>query len=346
MTERFLRNCWYVAALDHEVARMRTLRRLILDEPVLFYRTTEGMPVALEDRCSHRQAPLSRGIVKGDNIECPYHGMRYGPNGRCVAIPGQETIPDGARVRSYPVIERYRWIWIWMGDPGLADPDLIEDFHWRDDPGWQSKGELLPLKANYRLLVENLCDLTHVPFVHPTSLNETMIDCSDEAPVKTVREGRAVRVDRWEFDVPAPSYFRAMAGMSREDRVDRWLNLVYTPPSFVRLDIGAAPAGRGAADGDRSSYPTTRNLNAITPETASSTHYFWANAINFSLDDASLMEIDFRLVHGAFLEDIDIIEAQQQNMETGSWTRLNIAGDAGGVQAIRILDEAIAAEQG
>ncbi len=221
--------------------------------------------------------------------------MRYGPNGRCVRVPGQEAIPDGARVRSYPVIERYKWIW--MDDPERADSGLIEDFHWRDDPGWQSKGELLSLKANYRLLVENLCDLTHVPFVHPTSLNETMIDSSDGAPVKTAREGRAVRVDRWEFDVPAPSCFRAMAGMSREDRVDRRLNLVYTPPSFVRLDIGAAPAGWRAADGDRSSYPTTRNLNAITPETATSTHYFWANAINFSLEDALLMEIDFRMVH-------------------------------------------------
>ena len=346
MAETFLRNCWYVAALDDEVARMRTLRRLILNEPVVLYRKRSGAPVALEDRCRHRQAPLSKGVVKGDDIECPYHGMRYAPDGRCVRIPSQDAIPDDARVRSWPVAERHGWIWIWMGDPGKADPGLIEDFRWRDDPGWRSKGELLPLKASYRLLVENLCDLTHVPFVHPTSLNETMIARGGETPVTTRRDGSSVAVERWEHDVPAPSYFRAMTGMSREDRVDRWLHLVYTPPAFVRLDIGAAPAGsRGLAD-DRSAHPTVRNLNAITPETERSTHYFWANAINYGLEDRSLMEIDYRMVHEAFLEDIEIIEAQQRNMDLGSFDRLNVAGDAGGVQAIRVLDEAIAAEGG
>jgi len=346
MTERFLKNCWYVAALDHEVARMQALRRTILNEPVVMYRKSDGSAVALEDRCVHRQAPLSMGTVRGDTIQCPYHGMRYGPDGKCVLIPSQDSIPETARVKSYPVVERYKWIWIWMGDPAKADPDLIEDFHWRDDPGWQSKGELLPLKANYRLLVENLCDLTHVPFIHPTSLNETMIDRNEQAPVKTYRDGRSVTVERWEFDQPAPSYFRAMAGMKKDDRVDRWLNLVYTPASFVRLDVGAAPAGRNVRDGDRSGYPTTRNMNAITPETDKTTHYFWANAINYDLEDETLMEIDFRMVHGAFLEDIEIIEAQQENMDLSSYSRLNMQGDAGGVQAMRVLEEAIAAERG
>ena len=321
---------------------MRAMRRVILGEPVVFFRRKDGAAVALEDRCAHRQAPLSRGIVRGDVIQCPYHGMRYGPDGKCVRIPSQDSIPPEARVRSYPVAERYGWIWIWMGDPALCSPGLIEDFHWRDDPGWQSKGERLTLRANYRLLVENLCDLTHLPFVHPTSLADTMINRGEESRIRTRRDGREVTVERWEYDVPAPPYFRALAGMS--DHVDRWLHLVYTPPAFVRLDIGAAPASSPGLQTDRSRFPTARNLNAITPETANSTHYFWANAINYGSDDPTLMEIDFRMVHEAFLEDLEIIEAQQENMNLLPFVRLNLSGDAGGVQAIRVLDEAISAE--
>ena len=297
---------------------MQALRRLILNEPVVMYRKRDGSAVALEDRCAHRQAPLSKGQVRGDNIQCPYHGMRYGPDGKCVLIPSQDSVPDTARVKAYPVVERHKWIWIWIGDPALADPDLIEDFHWRDDPGWQSKGELLPLKANYRLLVENLCDLTHVPFIHPTSLNETMIDRNEQAPVKTTRDGSSVTVERWEFDQPAPSYFRAMAGMKRADRVDRWLNLVYTPASFVRLDIGAAPAGQGAQDGDRSAFPTVRNMNAITPETDKTTHYFWAQAHDFRTDEPWITDLLVANVHEAFLEDLEIIALQQENIDSGT----------------------------
>ena len=217
----FLMNCWYVAAWDHELLDGKILARTLLNKPVVLFRGESGKYVALDDRCCHRAAPLSMGRLEGDCIRCMYHGLKFDDSGTCVEIPGQDRIPPTFTVYSYPIEERNHLIWIWMGDPALADPDLIEDFHWRDDPGWQSKGELLPLKANYRLLVENLCDLTHVPFIHPTSLNETMIDRNEQAPVKTTRDGSSVTVERWEFDQPAPSYFRAMAGMKRDDRVDR-----------------------------------------------------------------------------------------------------------------------------
>ena len=123
----FLRNCWYVAAWDHEVTRMNLLRRVLLDEPVVFYRTEDGRPVALADRCCHRHAPLSRGRLRGDALECPYHGFTYDPSGACILVPGQANIPPGARVRSYPVVERYNLVFIWTGDPDKADPKLILD---------------------------------------------------------------------------------------------------------------------------------------------------------------------------------------------------------------------------
>ncbi len=171
----FLRNGWYVAAWDHEVTRQNMLRRTLLGEPVVFYRTEDGRPVALEDRCCHRHAPLSRGRLVGNAVECPYHGFTYDPSGACIAIPGQAAIPPGARVRSFPVVERYHWIWIWMGDAALANPDTIEDFHWMDDPQWRFAGERLELPGNYVLLVENLLDLSHLSFVHPTTLGTDKI---------------------------------------------------------------------------------------------------------------------------------------------------------------------------
>jgi len=339
----FVRNCWYVAAWGSEIGRLALLRRILLGEPVVLYRRTDGRVVGLEDRCCHRHAPLSAGRVRGDNVECGYHGFTYDPSGRCIRIPAQETIPPNARVRSYPVVERHRLAWIWMGEPGAADESLIEDFHWLDDPAWRFQGERLSLEGNYLLLVENLCDLTHLPFVHSSSLGGTAITPENG---QSRREGNAVTVERWAENVPAPSYFRAIAGFSREARVDRWMHLVFTPPAFVRLDIGAAEAGSGARKGDRSRAVTTRNLNAITPETERRSHYFWAQAQNFGLDDPSIAELDFRMTHGAFLEDMKMIAGQQANLDLApDAPRVNIATDSAGVQARRVVEALIAAEQ-
>src|SRR5258708_1540613 len=131
----FLRNYWSVAAYDHEIGR-RPLGRIILGEPIVFYRLEAGTPVALEDRCAHRHLPLSMGTLVGDVLQCHYHGLRYDKTGTCVRVPGQDTIPRSARVKSYPVVERYHWLWLWIGDPALADPHKIPDFHWFDDANW------------------------------------------------------------------------------------------------------------------------------------------------------------------------------------------------------------------
>ena len=118
----FIKNCWYVAAWDVEVPEDKMLARTLLAEPILFYRTTAGRVVALEDRCCHRAAPLHLGRKEGDDVRCMYHGLKFAPNGACVEIPGQATIPTKTCVRSYPVVERNRLVWIWMGEPSKADP--------------------------------------------------------------------------------------------------------------------------------------------------------------------------------------------------------------------------------
>jgi phenylpropionate dioxygenase-like ring-hydroxylating dioxygenase large terminal subunit len=338
----FLRNCWYVAAWDHEVTRMNLLRRILLEEPVVFYRTEDGRPVALADRCCHRHAPLSRGKLRGDALECPYHGFTYDPSGACILVPGQSTIPPGARVRSYPVVERYHWLWIWMGDPALADPAAIEDFHWMDDPAWRFAGERLELQANYVLLVENLLDLSHLSYVHPTTLGTDKVA---QTPMKAERFERGVRVTRWVMDSPPPPFFQRAGGIAPEQHVDRWQIVDWTAPAFVRLDIGCAPTGTGAREGDRSRGISMRNLNAITPETPRTTHYFWAQAHNFGLDKKWLTDLIFENVHTAFQEDVGIIGAQQQNIDAGGAPpRIDMNHDAGGIAARRMLEAMIADE--
>ena len=338
----FLRNCWYVAAWDHEVTHMNLLRRILLDEPVVFYRTEDGRPVALADRCCHRHAPLSRGRLRGDALECPYHGFTYDPSGACIAVPGQANIPPGARVRSYPVVERHHWLWIWMGDPALADPASIEDFHWIDDPAWRSAGERLELQANYVLLVENLLDLSHLSYVHPTTLGTDKVA---QTPMKAERLERGVRVTRWVMDSPPPPFFQRAGGFAADQHVDRWQIIDWSPPAFVRLDVGCALTGTGAREGDRSHGISMRNLNAITPETERTTHYFWAQAHNFGLDKPWLTDLIFQNVHTAFLEDLAIIGAQQANLELGAVPpRIDMNHDAGGIAARRMLESLIADE--
>ena len=109
----YLTNRWYVAAWAEEIGDA-PLARMIMDKPIVFYRTAGGVPVALADRCCHRALPLSMGQVIGDEIRCGYHGLRFDATGQCVDVPGQSTIPPDARVASYPVVERHRMVWIWM----------------------------------------------------------------------------------------------------------------------------------------------------------------------------------------------------------------------------------------
>src|SRR6187401_3606755 len=144
----FLKNYWYVAASTPEIGR-KPFRRIIMNEPVMMYRTGDGTPVALEDRCPHRRLPLSMGkLVSDDVIQCHYHGLRFDRTGACVRVPGQDMIPATARIKTYPVVDRYKWLWIWMGDPALADPAKIPDYHWFDDPSWGAKSDYLYAQCN------------------------------------------------------------------------------------------------------------------------------------------------------------------------------------------------------
>lgn len=139
LSQRFIHQSWYVAAWDHEVTSDGLLARKLLGQPIVLYRDEAGQVVALEDRCCHRAAPLSAGRKEGDCVRCLYHGMKFNSQGICVEIPGQHQIPGKARVRTYPIVERDRFVWIWMGDPAQANPADILDFYWHTSPAWRMK---------------------------------------------------------------------------------------------------------------------------------------------------------------------------------------------------------------
>jgi phenylpropionate dioxygenase-like ring-hydroxylating dioxygenase large terminal subunit len=186
----FLRNSWYVAAWDREVTRM-PLGRLILNEPVVLYRREDGTPVALEDRCCHRQLPLSMGRLEGDELRCGYHGLKFDASGKCVEIPGQSSIPPQARVRAYPLVEKYNWVWIWMGDPERADPAVIPHWWWAEHRDWAfTRADMVHVRCNYQLISDNVLDVTHLAYVHASSIGASSIT---EFPATVERQERLVR---------------------------------------------------------------------------------------------------------------------------------------------------------
>ena len=96
-----MRNAWYAAAWEDElIEKGRLVARPILGEPVVLFRQADGKAVALEDRCSHRFAPLSMGkVLPGDRLQCPYHGLEFDTAGACVKNPHPPgNIPARARI--------------------------------------------------------------------------------------------------------------------------------------------------------------------------------------------------------------------------------------------------------
>jgi vanillate O-demethylase monooxygenase subunit len=224
----FIENAWYVAAWDHEVGRQKMLRRTLLDIPVVLYRREDGAPVALEDRCCHRHAPLSKGKLRGDNVECPYHGLLYDPSGQCIRVPGQTAIPPNARVRGFPTVERHHWIWIWMGDPALADESLIVPYPWKSADDWGDKGTYFHVNGNYKLVIDNLLDLSHLAFVHRSTIGNAAV--AEHAVLKTLKDDDSVTVARWTIGQNPPPTYQKMCDWPEETIVDRWQIIEFRMP--------------------------------------------------------------------------------------------------------------------
>jgi vanillate O-demethylase monooxygenase subunit len=307
----FLRNAWYVAAWSHEIVADGMLARTITRVPLVFWRDRAGKVVALEDRCCHRAAPLSKGRREGDLIRCMYHGLLYDSAGRCVEIPSQEFIPPAAKVRAFPVVERFKWIWVWMGDPGKMDVSLIPDTHYLDDAAWRGTPGYLHYDANYLLITDNLLDFSHLSYVHETTLGGSAKYAGIRP--KVAHNGRSVRVERWLIDDEPAPFLRQLKTWT--GNVDRW-NIYYVVlPGVLLMDSGSAPTGTGAPEGNRVDAAQFFGCQAVTPETAKTSHYFFQQSHGFALDDASVTENLRTSVLSGFQEDKDIILAQQSILD-------------------------------
>ncbi len=338
----FLSNTWYVAAWSHEIAADAMLARTITRVPLLLWRDQTGRVIALEDRCCHRAAPLSKGRREGDRIRCMYHGLLFDATGRCVEIPSQEFIPPAARVRSFPVVERFKWIWVWMGDPRRADESLIPDTHSLDDPEWRGVPGYLHYDANYLLITDNLLDFSHLSYVHETTLGGSAKYAS--ARPKVTRSGRGVRVERWLIDdAPAP-YLQTLK--TWQGNVDRWNIYDVVLPGVLLMDSGSAPTGTGAPEGKRVDAAQFFGCQAVTPETASTSHYFFQQSHGFALEDPSVTESLTASVLAGFLEDKEIILAQQRILELNpDAPMLAMRMDTALASFRALIDKAIAEER-
>ncbi len=332
------RNQWYCAAFGHEL-RDKPLGRMFLNEPVVMYRKMDGAPVAFEDRCCHRRAALSEGKIEGDNLRCGYHGFLYDPSGAAVWAPGQDRLPQGARVRAYPIIEKHRWIWIWMGEPALANAETAPAYDKYDDPKWASYDEFIPIKSNYFLVVDNLLDLSHLPFLHAATIGSP----EDVNPKLTWERGpdwvKGVRIARGL----SPSARNLQEGL--DFRFDRTQIMLFEPPSQVTIDILSNEYGKEYGDlGDRMNRRIVI-YDSITPETDSSCHYFWAIARDYAVDDKKTSEIGLRATSAAFHEDQRMLEVQQRIIDLNpAAPQVDVMGDAGSMQARRIVERILEEE--
>jgi phenylpropionate dioxygenase-like ring-hydroxylating dioxygenase large terminal subunit len=339
----FPRNAWYVAAWAHELSR-EPLARKILGEDVVLFRQLDGTPAALEDQCCHRQLPLSLGKVEGNGLRCGYHGFYFGASGACLDIPGQDAIPANAGVRAFDVVERWKWVWIWPGDPALADPAKIPDLWWCDHPDWKlTTPAMVPLACDSRLIVDNVLDATHLTYVHATSIGSGGL--TQVQPVIETGENH-VRVSRWVLDRPPPPMY-AKAG-NFEGHADRWAAVEFRAPCAAINFAGCVDVGFGGPDGDLAASPRRVELVAIslpTPSTDTSCHYFFAFSRAFAPDDPEVERLFSHVMVDVFREDFVILEAQQRRINERPGTRkVSTINDRASFLARGMIERMAAAE--
>jgi phenylpropionate dioxygenase-like ring-hydroxylating dioxygenase large terminal subunit len=342
----YLRNAWYVAAWSDDLADGQLLARTILKEPVVLYRKQDGNVAALQDRCPHRFAPLSMGkIVKGDCVQCPYHGLEFDASGACVLNPhGTKNIPSRARVRSFPVTEKHKAIWIWMG-ACAPDHSKVPDFSVLDNVPelHTTKRDKMTIRANYELIIDNLLDLSHTSFLH-----EGILGNADtvESDITVELEGDDVVVGRFAGNATAPGLFAAQ-WPTAPARVDKFTRMRWMAPSTMRLLTGICTPGA-----DPESGTGYHAIHMLTPETDRTTHYFFT-AVRFNVkttDDALNRQIQDKISttrRFAFEEqDAPVIEAQQEIIDAATTPvdPVILAIDVGPVRYKRILQKMIEAD--
>lgn len=331
------RDHWYVAAWSDEVVADKAMERWVLGEPVALYRDGGGAAVALEGRCPHRNYPLARGVVRGDALECGYHGFTFGPDGACVRIPSQKAIPAACRVKAYPLVEKWRWLWIWPGDPAKADPALIPD---HDEirlttPDWLAVPALTNVvHARAQLLHENLMDISHLSFLHAGTIGTEAVAATD---VRIIENGRFLRGTRVLPNEQLTGFFREV--LAYDGPVDREVLIdFYAPSIHVALESFTRPGGEVIGE--------YRVHHAVTPATAGTTNYFVAWSRTFARDDDGVTSTVNTVFDHVVRQDIEATEAIEQMIgRTDRPTELLVRADEHSIRGRRWIESLIAAEK-
>ena len=337
----YLTNTWYMGAWGHEVTGIPMSRRL-LGTNTLFYRKTDGSVVALRDRCPHRFAPLSKGKVINDQIQCPYHGLVFDGTGQCVANPitSDTRIPEAVRVQRFPVVEQANIVWFWPGDPAQCDDSLIPQFPYLADvETYRHIYGLTPVRAHFEIETDNLMDLSHVDMLHPA-----FAGAFNKASKYTCgRTGNTVFSNWFTSSTKNTAFLEYGPFPTHGAPVDQWIEMQWQPPGAMFLEVAVTKAGE-----PRSAGYSTKSVHILTPETEHSTNYFWSGAL--SAEDQVPIEVFREQFNNAFEhEDKPMIEAVAAEMgeETDllSMRPLLLRSDGGSVLARRVLAELIVKER-
>jgi vanillate O-demethylase monooxygenase subunit len=343
---KFVRNTWYVAAWSAEVGD-RPLGRTLLDERVVLFRDAEGGIAALTDRCPHRLAPLSLGECVNGHIRCGYHGLEFDAAGRCVNVPGQDIIPPTARVARFPAVERYGMVWLWMGDPALADEAQLPVVRKHGEPGWGLlDGGYQHHRANYRIEIENLMDPAHTTFLHKQTIGNPNAK-NEPVKVKRVDEAgeKGIVAYRWLENTPPSPFDRQGMSFAGDEKVDRAQFFCFFLPSVSLVQIVSMPAGLEHTDENMDKGMRTFSYKFLTPESDGATHFFWLHLRNYRLGDAEWEGSLRGNLEKTYAEDLDMVEAIQREQErTGVRQLTAIAIDRAPVMAVKEVERMIAAE--
>jgi len=303
----YVRNAWYVASWTQDLDSTKPMAVTVLDQPLVLWRAG-GRVIAMEDRCVHRLAPLSRGRCEGEKLRCMYHGLLFDTGGKVVEIPGQELIPADAKVRTFPVVEKHSWIWVWMGDAAQADETLIPAAVGLDDPQWILGFGSLDYDAEARLINDNLLDFSHFSYVHEKTLGAGA-NFAKQLPKVTALQ-RGVRSERWDVNASRPE---RDADTAREG----WIVYEYLIPGILLNWSGSFPAGTAeSCKYERPDAARAKNVSfssqAVTPTGAKTARYFFSFATHRDQGDKDSHEIMMTVIRQAFAEDKAMIEAQQR----------------------------------
>ncbi len=309
----YARNAWYVASWSHDLATGKPFAMTILNDPLVLYRTDDGTIVVMEDRCVHRLAPLSLGRCEGDRLRCMYHGLLFNPDGTVAEIPGQDKIPEQARVRTYPAVDRHSWIWVWMGDPDKADESLIPDAVGLDSADYILGHGQLDYEAEARLINDNLLDFSHLSYVHAESFESDAEFADTPARIKPLERG--ISYERWTENTLGQT-----AARRTTQPMDNFMGYQFLIPGILLMQTGVYPLGTAKAcdygpPDPASGQHLSFTSQAVTPMTDKTARYFFSWGPH--VKDGSEAERDkmMKLAGMAFAEDKVMIEAQQRILD-------------------------------